>query len=204
MKQVLIFCPFLLLAFACSNQTGQTTSKNSSIDTLTLYSPNELPSLQSSQSIADTSNREATKNNPENLLKFIADFSEREFRDTRKELMADGAEHNYQISEIAENGSILKYNVVIPDIEGKGEYFCNPQKGELTITWVGDTDIAQMYFQQTKVGLKNKNCNTTEFAEQCDAYDDWQDYPLETHLTVSLLNQGGISVYTFRRQILPK
>jgi hypothetical protein len=204
MKQILAFLPFVLLAFACTNQTGQTASNKSLIDTPTLYSPNELPSLPKVQQVVDTSTKEGTKNNPENLLKFISDFSEREFRDTRKELMADGAEHQYQISEIAENDGILKYNVVIPGIEGKGEYFCNPQKGELTINWVGDKDIAQMYFQQTKVGLKNKNCNTTEFAEQCDAYDDWQDYPLVTHLTISFLNQGGIAVYTFRRKLLPK
>ncbi len=198
MKYLILIVSFSILISACDNKetakaTTDTTTQTQSIE----------PTVNNQPSI-DTSIKEPPKENPKDILKFIANFSEREFRDMRKELVEQGAEHQYQISEIKKLGSTLKYDVVIPGIDGKMEYTCNPQKGELTINMVGDKDVAQMHFQQNKVGLNWENCNKTDVAEQCETYQDMQEYPLKTHFTVSLVNQAGGAIFTFNRKILPK
>ncbi len=43
-------------------------------------------------------------------MKFIADFSETDFRHSRERLKEDGAEHQYQASEIRKVGKTLKYD----------------------------------------------------------------------------------------------
>lgn len=204
MKHLIFIITFSIVFTACNNSE---TSKKVTTDTNITDTPTSTHTVEAkinNQPPIDTSIKEPTKKSPEDILKFIANFSEREFRDMRKELIEQGAEHQYQISPIKKLGSILKYDVVIPGIEGKMEYTCNPQRGELTIIMVGDKDVAQMHFQQNKVGLNWENCNTTDVAEQCDTYQDWQEYPLKTHFTVSLVNQGSIAVFTFHRQIIPK
>lgn len=138
------------------------------------------------------------------LRQLISVFSEREFRDNRKQLIAEGEEHQYQISDIKKLGTVLKYDVVIPGIEGKMEYTCNPERGEITITTVGDKDVAQVLYKQSKVGLTWDNCNKIDGAEKCDTYQDMTAYPLKTHFTASIVNYDKLSIYTFRRVIMPK
>lgn len=196
MRQTTLFLIILTTIIACNNYEPDSvrTSKPASD---TIARDNKISAI-------DSTNTKDTTNADADIRQLISDFSEREFRDNRKQLIAEGEEHQYQISDIKKLGSVLKYDIVIPGIEGKMEYTCNPEHGEITITTVGDKDVAQMYYKQTKVGLKWDNCNKIDGAEKCDTYQDMTKYPLKTHFTASIVNYDKLSIFTFRRVIMPK
>lgn len=156
-----------------------------------------LDSANSNSKIKDSTNKD--------ILKIIHDYSELEFRNSRREIVEQGTEHKYQVSEIRDLGNTLKYDVVVPGIEGKTEYACNPQKGEIIMIMVGDNDITRMYFNQAKMGLKSANCNKTDVGEQCESYQNMTSYPIKTHFIVSLVSQdSSTSIYLFKRTLLPR
>lgn len=197
--------PYLIFLLSCiNNKSERTTSRTITVDSLSSPSHNDVPKPPDNHSATDASNKNVGNNNSEEVLKFITDFSEKEFRDIRRNIIAEGAEHQYQISDVTENDGILKYDFVVSGIDGKGVHTCNLQKGETTFNWVGDKDIAQMFFQQAKVNLRDADCNKTKVAEQCKAYDEMKGYPVKTRVTISLLNQGDVSICTISRQIIPK
>ena len=196
MKRVSFLIFFISSIVACNNtQTSQSTN-----DTTHL----KKSELKVEDNTASAKTLQADHNNKDSVLKLISDFSESEFRDSRKQPIAEGKEHQYQVSDIVKLGNTLKYDVVIPGIDGKTEYTCNPEHGEIIIIMIGDKDVALMYYNQVKVGLKLPNCNKTDSGEQCESYQDMTDYPIKTHFTISLINQDDIAIYTLKRVLMPK
>ncbi len=135
------------------------------------------------------------------LNDFISNFCLEEFNESRKQIVEEGKEHGYKVSEIRKVGKVLKYEIVIPTIEGKTEYFLDPQKNEFQIIVVGDKDIAKMYYQQSKISKKWSVCNNSGNDEQCETTEDWKSRPIQSHFVISLVNHENISIYTFRRVI---
>ena len=197
MNKFIFVISVVVIMFACNNI--QSTRALNDTTTIKMGTPIINPPVN-----VDTSNVTNRKQYPDDILKLIANFSEAEFRDSRKELVKQGAEYNYKISEIKKLGNVLKYDVVIPGIEGKMEYTCNPKRGDFTIIMVGDKEVAQMQYNQNKVGLKWDNCNTSENGEQCDTYIDMDLYPLKTHFSVSIVNYQTGATFIFHRVIMPK
>jgi len=188
----------MLITFSCNSDQNKNESAKKSITDSTHVSDN-LSKGKSKENLKDI----------KDLHKFIKNFSEKDFIESRKQLIAEGKEFDYKISEIKHLGNILKYDVVIPGIDGKMEYTCNPERGEFEQIMIGDKDIATMYFNQYKVGLYNANCNKTDIGEQCEADKDWgKEYSLTTHFITSITNtitdSGEVTTFLFKRQIMPK
>jgi hypothetical protein len=195
MMRIFFLLSILSIIISCNNEPDSANKNKLTADTN--GNVNNLSKTDSSQSILNHTDTT-------DIYKFIANFCETDFRESRKQLIAEGKEHDYEISEIRKLGNILKYDVVIPGIEGKMEYSCNPEQGDLLIIMAGDKDVAQMYYEQNKVGLKWDNCNKTEAGEQCETYQDMKSYPLKTRFTASIVNHSSEAMYTFRRVIMPK
>lgn len=213
MKSLIILISISLVGTACTNNDVA----KATIDTVkrdTIIKPDTLLSTQGVEAYypahTDTSSSprtdidKATKESSKDVLAYIRKFTEWDFRESRKQLIEDSREQQYRISAIKKVGGTLKYDVVIPGIEVKMDYTCIPDRGELSIIMFGDKDVAQMHFQQNKVGLTWENCNKTDVAEQCETYQDMQEEPLKTHFTISLVNHRNVAIFTLHRQILPK
>ena len=181
---------YLIFMPACVTNESKKELNSSSLIDSTMMSIDTNYNIMNTDTAVLTNTDNLTNDNfksKKEMYKFIKDFSKRDFRESRNQVILDGDELQWKVSEIKSYGNLLKYKAELPDSLGIIEYTCHPDKGECTMTMIGDKDVATMYFNQAKLGMLNPQCNITEAGQQCESNKDWDDdYPLEIHFTISI------------------
>lgn len=188
MRIMLLYVIFLF--FGCQNQHSTTEKKDS------------FKKSASSDTVRmnfDT----ATMSQKERINKLIELSAIKEFKYSRQELVDQGAKYNYTITEIKQFGNSFNYNVSIPNVNIEMDYTCIPERGEFIIYMIGEKELISAQYNLIKVQHQWDDCRKIEEGENCEVETKDIQYPIQTHVLVSLSNSGKESILNFRRSSKP-
>lgn len=138
------------------------------------------------------------------ILDFIAKFIKKDYDNSRDELVAQGKEFDYNISEIKQFGNTFKYTLEIPDVEGYQEYTCVPTMGENMVVVSGDKGMVKLYYDQLKLSKKWDDVRQIKNGESLEFTEILSSKPIQSHIIVTFIEYENESIFTMRRKLIPK
>lgn len=134
------------------------------------------------------------------IKKLIEISALKQFESSRQQLVDQGSQYQYNISEIQKSGSSYTYTVTVPYPQIQMSYLCIPTKGEFSHTIMGEAAAVEAQYKQLKVQNNWDNCSAIPEGERCESDVQSDDYPIKTHLKLSItyINSEHYSL-TFQR-----